>query len=114
MRLARAARWCCGCWPPHGPAPPPRRPAVVSRFLVPSVRSNVAETYRECSGSSAPFKEEVPVAFIGFDVYGTLVDPLGMERPLVAHVGQQAAFKFAAAWRQHQLESAFRRALMRR
>jgi 2-haloacid dehalogenase len=54
------------------------------------------------------------VAFIGFDVYGTLVDPLGMERPLVAHVGQQAALKFATAWRQHQLETAFRRALMRR
>jgi 2-haloacid dehalogenase len=53
------------------------------------------------------------VAFIGFDVYGTLVDPLGMERPLLAHVGQQA-LKFAAAWREHQLNSAFRRALMRR
>jgi 2-haloacid dehalogenase len=53
------------------------------------------------------------VAFIGFDVYGTLVDPLAMERPLLAHVGPQA-LRFATTWRQHQLDSAFRRALMRR
>jgi 2-haloacid dehalogenase len=53
------------------------------------------------------------VAFIGFDVYGTLVDPLAMERPLRAHVGEQA-LKFATTWRQHQLESTFRRALMQR
>jgi 2-haloacid dehalogenase len=56
---------------------------------------------------------ENPVAFIGFDVYGTLVDPLGMERPLEAHVGENA-LRFATTWRQHQLESTFRRALMRR
>ena len=30
------------------------------------------------------------MAFIGFDVYGTLVDPLGMDAPLRAHVGDQA------------------------
>ncbi len=53
------------------------------------------------------------MALIGFDVYGTLVDPLGMERPLEAHVGERA-LQFASAWRQHQLDSAFRRALMRR
>ncbi len=53
------------------------------------------------------------MACIGFDVYGTLVDPLGMERPLRAHVGEQA-MQFATTWRQHQLDSAFRRALMRR
>jgi 2-haloacid dehalogenase len=53
------------------------------------------------------------MAFIGFDVYGTLVDPLAMDGPLRAHVGEQATL-FAATWRQHQLESAFRRALMRR
>jgi 2-haloacid dehalogenase len=53
------------------------------------------------------------MALIGFDVYGTLVDPLGMERPLKAHVGDRA-LEFATAWRQHQLDSAFRRALMRR
>jgi 2-haloacid dehalogenase len=53
------------------------------------------------------------MALIGFDVYGTLVDPLGMERPLRAHVGERA-LEFASAWRQHQLDSAFRRALMRR
>lgn len=53
------------------------------------------------------------MAFLGFDVYGTLVDPLAMAGPLRAHVGEQAT-EFAATWRQHQLESAFRRALMRR
>jgi 2-haloacid dehalogenase len=53
------------------------------------------------------------MALIGFDVYGTLVDPLAMDGPLRAHLGEQAA-GFAAAWRQHQLDSAFRRALMRR
>jgi 2-haloacid dehalogenase len=53
------------------------------------------------------------MALIGFDVYGTLVDPLAMDGPLRAHVGEQAT-GFAATWRQHQLDSAFRRALMRR
>jgi 2-haloacid dehalogenase len=53
------------------------------------------------------------MAFIGFDVYGTLVDPLAMEAPLRAHVGELAP-RFAVSWRQHQLDSAFRRALMRR
>jgi len=53
------------------------------------------------------------MAFLGFDVYGTLVDPLAMEGPLRAHVGELAA-RFATTWRQHQLDSAFRRSLMRR
>ena len=30
------------------------------------------------------------MAFIGFDVYGTLVDPLGMDGPLREHVGLRA------------------------
>jgi 2-haloacid dehalogenase len=53
------------------------------------------------------------MAVVGFDVYGTLVDPLAMEVPLRAHVGERAP-QFAAQWRQHQLDTAFRRALMRR
>jgi 2-haloacid dehalogenase len=53
------------------------------------------------------------MALIGFDVYGTLVDPLAMEAPLKAHVGTHA-LEFASVWRQHQLDSSFRRALMRR
>jgi len=53
------------------------------------------------------------MAFIGFDVYGTLVDPLGMDAPLRAHVGDQAA-RFAALWRERQIDWTFRRALMRR
>ncbi|MHB8644700.1 MAG: haloacid dehalogenase type II [Thermomicrobiales bacterium] len=52
------------------------------------------------------------MAAIGFDVYGTLVDPLEMERHLRALVGGQAG-PFAARWREKQLEYTFRRGLMR-
>ena len=50
---------------------------------------------------------------LGFDVYGTLVDPLAMAEPLRALVGEQAEC-FADMWRRKQLEYAFRRGLMRR
>ena len=53
------------------------------------------------------------MAFLGFDVYGTLVDPLGMDAPLRAHVGEQAE-RFAALWRERQIDWTFRRSLMRR
>ena len=53
------------------------------------------------------------MAFIGFDVYGTLVDPLGMDGPLREHVGDLAE-KFAATWRERQIDWTFRRALMGR
>jgi len=53
------------------------------------------------------------MAFIGFDVYGTLVDPLGMDAPLRQHVGDVAE-RFAAVWRERQIDWAFRRALMER
>jgi 2-haloacid dehalogenase len=49
---------------------------------------------------------------IGFDVYGTLVDPLEMQRHLRALLGGQAG-PFAALWREKQLEYTFRRAAMR-
>ena len=49
------------------------------------------------------------MAAIGFDVYGTLVDPLEMERHLRALLGGQAG-PFAARWREKQLEYTFRRA----
>jgi 2-haloacid dehalogenase len=52
------------------------------------------------------------MAAIGFDVYGTLVDPLEMERHLRAQLGGQAG-PFAARWREKQLEYTFRRAAMR-
>ncbi|MGI8857643.1 MAG: haloacid dehalogenase type II [Thermomicrobiales bacterium] len=52
------------------------------------------------------------MAAIGFDVYGTLVDPLEMQRHLRALVGGQAG-PFAALWREKQLEYTFRRAVMR-
>jgi 2-haloacid dehalogenase len=50
---------------------------------------------------------------LGFDVYGTLVDPLALAEPLRALVGEQAV-QFAGLWRTKQLEYSFRRGLMRR
>jgi 2-haloacid dehalogenase len=47
-----------------------------------------------------------------FDVYGTLVDPVGMAKHLARDLGSQAA-EFANLWREKQLEYSFRRALMR-
>jgi len=52
------------------------------------------------------------MAAIGFDVYGTLVDPMEMQRHLRALLGGQAG-PFAALWREKQLEYTFRRGLMR-
>jgi 2-haloacid dehalogenase len=50
---------------------------------------------------------------LGFDVYGTLVDPLALAEPLQALVGEQAV-RFAELWRTKQLEYSFRRGLMQR
>lgn len=50
---------------------------------------------------------------LGFDVYGTLVDPLALAEPLRALAGEQA-IQFASVWRTKQLEYSFRRGLMRR
>ncbi len=50
---------------------------------------------------------------LGFDVYGTLVDPLALAEPLQALVGEQAV-PFAGLWRSKQLEYSFRHGLMRR
>lgn len=49
---------------------------------------------------------------VGFDVYGTLVDPLGMERQLESLYGDRGN-AICALWRQKQLEYSFRRGLMR-
>jgi 2-haloacid dehalogenase len=51
---------------------------------------------------------------IGFDIYGTLVDPLGMNEHLRPLVGEGLADRFSRLWRNKQIEYAFRRALMRR
>lgn len=48
---------------------------------------------------------------LGFDVYGTLIDPFGMESPLRRAFGKKAA-PAAALWRSKQLEYSFRRGLM--
>jgi len=48
---------------------------------------------------------------LGFDVYGTLVDPFGMERQLEAACGDRGR-AMCALWRQKQLEYSFRRGLM--
>jgi 2-haloacid dehalogenase len=49
---------------------------------------------------------------LGFDVYGTLVDPFGMERQLESLFGDRGS-AICALWRQKQLEYSFRRGLMR-
>ncbi len=51
------------------------------------------------------------MAAIGFDVYGTLVDPLAMSATLGFAVGERAA-EMAGIWRAKQLEYSFRRTLM--
>lgn len=45
-------------------------------------------------------REDIVETFyaLGFDVYGTLVDPLAMAEPLRALVGEQAG-RFAELWR---------------
>ncbi|HXM12507.1 MAG TPA: haloacid dehalogenase type II [Terriglobales bacterium] len=49
---------------------------------------------------------------LGFDVYGTLVDPFGIEQSLGTVFGDPGS-AIAALWRQKQLEYSFRRGLMR-
>ena len=48
---------------------------------------------------------------IGFDVYGTLVDPLEVSSYLHKLIGDKNKL-FAEVWRQKQLEYTFRRGLM--
>ena len=50
---------------------------------------------------------------LAFDVYGTLIDPLGISTDLADCVGE-AAPSFASAWREKQLEYLFRRGLSRK
>ncbi len=50
---------------------------------------------------------------IGFDIYGTLVDPLEMNEHLKPLVGEKAD-RFSELWRDKQIEYTFRRGLMRR
>ncbi len=49
---------------------------------------------------------------LGFDIYGTLVDPLDMDEHLGEMVGEEAA-RFSALWREKQIEYTWRRGLMR-
>ena len=49
---------------------------------------------------------------IAFDVYGTLIDPLGIARDLEDLVGARSG-RFAVTWREKQLEYLFRRGLGR-
>lgn len=51
---------------------------------------------------------------IGFDIYGTLVDPLEMNEHLRPLVGEDLADCMSELWRAKQVEYTFRRALMRR
>jgi 2-haloacid dehalogenase len=50
---------------------------------------------------------------LGFDVYGTLVDPIGLSRRLARRVGGEAD-RVAVAWRHKQLEYTFRLTAMER
>ncbi|CAN5460579.1 haloacid dehalogenase type II [soil metagenome] len=50
---------------------------------------------------------------IGFDIYGTLVDPLDMNEHLRPLAGDDAD-AMSATWRQKQLEYTFRRGLMKK
>ena len=49
--------------------------------------------------------------YLAFDVYGTLIDTVGVTGALRAVAGERAG-AFAQAWREKQLEYSFRRALM--
>lgn len=49
---------------------------------------------------------------IGFDIYGTLVDPLEINRELEQIAGDKAS-RMSELWRRKQIEYALRRALMR-
>ncbi len=49
---------------------------------------------------------------LAFDVYGTLVDPMGMSRLLAQDAGDRAE-AVAALWREKQLEFSFRKGLMK-
>ncbi len=51
---------------------------------------------------------------IGFDIYGTLVDPLEMNEHLRPLVGEDLADRMSELWRDKQIEYTFRRALMHR
>ncbi len=50
---------------------------------------------------------------LGFDIYGTLVDPLDMREHLRELLGDRAG-RFSEVWRDKQIEYSFRRGLMRR
>ncbi|MDZ7829697.1 MAG: haloacid dehalogenase type II [Halofilum sp. (in: g-proteobacteria)] len=56
-------------------------------------------------------KRDRMMQVIGFDVFGTLVDPAGVAEAVRPHAGD-ATPAFIAEWRRSQLEYAFRRAAM--
>jgi 2-haloacid dehalogenase len=58
-------------------------------------------------------KKESKMLVLAFDVYGTLIDPLGMEAHLREAFGEGAK-EATALWRSKQLEYSFRRGLMRK
>ena len=49
---------------------------------------------------------------LGFDIYGTLVDPLDMNEHLRGLIGEKAD-RFSELWREKQIEYSWRRGLMR-
>jgi 2-haloacid dehalogenase len=57
-------------------------------------------------------KENPMKPILAFDVYGTLVDPMGMAELLAPDAGKSAD-SVSAQWREKQLEFSFRKGLMR-
>lgn len=55
-----------------------------------------------------------PREALAFDVYGTLVDPIGISRQLERHVPEGRAIPIAEVWRRKQLEISFRLTAMGR
>ena len=58
-------------------------------------------------------KKDPKMPVLAFDVYGTLIDPLGMEAHLRKTIRERAK-EATTLWRSKQLEYSFRRALMRK
>ncbi|MBE8182710.1 MAG: haloacid dehalogenase type II [Candidatus Portiera sp.] len=52
-----------------------------------------------------------PITTLAFDIYGTLIDVMGVVKVLEKHYGENARV-FSQQWRDKQLEYSFRRALM--
>ncbi len=82
--------------------------------VVPAFSSYLTATHPSARLRQGDFDATGPMTkTIAFDVYGTLIDPLGVAGKLRQLIGAEAD-RFASLWRAKQVEYLFRRALMRR